>query len=90
MWLETALLALVGKRTLITRIGYSVNNILSIIFLRIACSTPPGDFPALSKLAMRRRSIFVALAAALRMGVDDKLASNAGAHRGRGEKVRNV
>lgn len=46
------------KQTPITRVGYSVNNILSNIFLRVAYSTTPGDSLAPSKLAMRRRSMF--------------------------------
>lgn len=46
------------ERTLIAPVGYSVNNMLSSLFLRVAYSTPPRDSPLPLRLAMRRWSIF--------------------------------
>jgi len=78
------------KRTIITHVGYNVNNILSNVPLRVAYSTPTRGFLIPSKFAMRRQWAFNFHSSVLRMEVDGKLASNAGAHASGGEKVRNV
>ena len=76
------------ERTLIIRVGYSVNNMLSNTFPRIACLAPPGDSLAPSTLATRRRSIFAVLDHRVTC-VDYKLLA-ADARCGWRQKLRNV